>query len=138
MKVTPLDRRTMGKYKPVALKAGGGKDFSNTLGLAKKEYWKLEEALEKVKAAGEKLKKSKNKEDVVEYKKQVQEYLSFVLENYYRIKQDYEMGRLLIRVEIINKKVEELTAGLLEQEKENFEIVGKVDEIAGLLLDLYH
>jgi len=27
---------------------------------------------------------------------------------------------------------------LLEQQKESFEIVGRIDEIAGLLLDLYH
>ncbi|MDF9407729.1 MAG: hypothetical protein A4E52_01846 [Pelotomaculum sp. PtaB.Bin013] len=138
MKISTVDRNTGRKYKPSALKAGGGKDFSSTLDMAKREQRKLEEMLDKIKAAGDKLKRTKSKVDVIEYKEQVQEYLTFVLNNYYRVKQDYGLGRLLIRIEIINKKIEELTASLLEQQKANFEIVGKIDEIAGLLLDLYN
>ena len=138
MKINPLDRSTPGKYQPVKMKTGVSKDFSSALDMAKKDQHKIEELLDKIKAAGERLKRTKTKEDVVEYKEQIQSYLTFVLENYYRIRQDFEMGRLLIRVEIINSKIEELTNILLEQQKENFEIVGRIDEIAGLLLDLYH
>jgi uncharacterized protein YaaR (DUF327 family) len=138
VKINPLDRVTTGRYKPVMIKTGESKDFSSTLDMAKRDQRKIEEMLDKIKSAGEQLKQTKTKEDVVEYKMQIQAYLAYVLENFYRIRQDYEMGRLLIRVEIINKKIEELTAALLEQQKENFEIVGKIDEITGLLLDLYH
>jgi len=105
---------------------------------AKKNQRKIDEMLDKIKEAGEKLKQTKAKEDVQEYKLQIQAYLAFVLENFYRIRQDYEMGRMLIRVEIINKKIEELTAALLDQQKGSIEIVGKIDEITGLLLDIYH
>lgn len=138
MKITPLDRSATGKYKPVKIKSGVSKDFSSTLDMAKKDQRKIEEMLDKIKDAGERLKQTKTKEDVLEYKLQIQAYLAYVLENFYRIRQDYEMGRMLIRVEVINKKIEELTAALLEQQKANFEIVGKIDEITGLLLDLYH
>ena len=138
MKINPLDRSTANKYKPVRIKTGASKDFANTLDMAKKDQRRIDEMLDKIKEAGERLKQTKTKEDVVEYKLQIQAYLAFVLENFYRIRQDYEMGRMLIRVEIINKKIEELTAALLEQQKGNIEIVGKIDEITGLLLDLYH
>ena len=138
MKINPLDRTATRKYKPVKIKSGVSKDFSSTLDTAKKDQRKIEEMLDKIKDAGERLKQTKTKEDVYEYKLQIQAYLAFVLENFYRIRQDYEMGRMLIRVEVINKKIEELTAALLEQQKGNFEIVGKIDEITGLLLDLYH
>jgi len=138
VKISTVDRNAGRKYKPAALKTGGGKDFSSTLDMAQREHLKLEEMLDKIKAAGDRLKRTKSKADVIEYKEQVQEYLTFVLNNYYRIKQDYGLGRLLIRIEIINKKIEELTASLLEQQQANFEIVGKIDEITGLLLDLYN
>ncbi|MCG9966836.1 YaaR family protein [Pelotomaculum terephthalicicum JT] len=138
MKISSVDRSPGRKYKPTVLKAGDGKDFSSTLDMAKREQRKLEEMLDKIKAAGEKLKRTKSKADVIEYKNQIQEYLSFVLEKYYRVKQDYGLGRLLIRIEIINEKIDELTASLLEQQKANLEIAGKIDEIAGLLLDLYN
>jgi len=138
MKISSVDRSTGGKYRPPAIKAGGSKDFSNTLDMAKREQRKLEEMLDKIKAAGDKLKRTKSKVDIIEYKKHIQEYLSFVLENYYRLKHDYGLGRLLIRVEVINKKIEELTNALLEQQKANIEIVGKIDEITGLLIDLYN
>ena len=139
MKINPLDRSTAGQYKkPIKIKSQPGKDFSSTLDMAKKDQRKIEEMLDKIKDAGERLKITKTKEDILEYKLQIQAYLAFVLENFYRIRQDYEMGRLLIRVEVINKKIEELTEALLEQQKTNFEFVGKIDEITGLLLDLYH
>lgn len=140
MKISSVEHNAPRRgYKPAAVKAGGGgKDFSSTLDMARREQLQVEEMLDKIKSAGEKLKRTKSKDDVIVYKEQIQTYLSFVLENYYRIKQDYGMGRLLIRVEVINKKIEELTSALLEQQKANFEIVGSVDEITGLLLDLYH
>jgi len=138
LKISSVDRNTGRKYKPPALKAGGGKNFSSTLDMANREQRKLEEMLDKIKAAGDKLKRTKSKVDVIEYKKHIKEYLSFVLGNYYRLKQDYGLGRLLIRVEVINKKIEELTTALLEQQKANIEIVGKIDEITGLLIDLYN
>ena len=139
VKINPLDRATPGKYKPSTIKAGSSStDFANTLETAKKNQRKIDEMLDKIKEAGEKLKQTKAKEDVQEYKLQIQAYLAFVLENFYRIRQDYEMGRMLIRVEIINKKIEELTAALLDQQKGSIEIVGKIDEITGLLLDIYH
>ena len=138
MKINPVDRSTAGKYTPVRKKTEASKDFANTLDMAKRDQRKIDEMLDKIKEAGERLKQTKTKEDVVEYKLQIQAYLAYVLDNFYRIRQDYEMGRMLIRIEVINQKIEELTAALLEQQKGNIEIVGKIDEITGLLLDLYH
>lgn len=138
MKISSVDRHTRGKYQTPALKAGGGKDFSSTLNMANREQRQLEEMLDKIKTAGEKLKQTNSKENVLEYKQYIQEYLAFVINNYYRIKQDYGLGRLLIRVEVINKKIEALTIALLEQQRSNIEIAGKIDEITGLLIDLYN
>lgn len=138
MKISSIDRHTRGKYKPPALKSGGSRDFSSTLDMANREQRKLEEMVDKIKAAGDRLKQTKSKANVTAYKKHIQEYLTFVINNYYRIKQDYGLGRLLTRVEVINKKIEALTFALLEQQKTNIEIAGKIDEITGLLLDLYN
>jgi len=138
MKINSVDSRAGRKYQSPAVITRGEKDFSSTLDMAKKEQKKLSEMLKKIKAAGDKLKRTKSRANVIEYKEYIQEYLSFVLENYYRIRQDFGLGRLLVRVEVINKKVEELTRALLEQQRKNIAIAGKIDEITGLLIDLYN
>ncbi|OPY58857.1 MAG: hypothetical protein A4E55_00588 [Pelotomaculum sp. PtaU1.Bin035] len=138
MKIPSVDRNIGRKYKAPVIKTSGDKGFSNTLDMAKRDQQKLDEMVKKIKTSGDKLKRTQSKADVIEYKKYIREYLSFVLENYYRVKQDYGLGRLLLRVEAINKKIEELTNALLEQQKASIAIVSKIDEITGLLVDLYH
>jgi len=138
MKINSVDGGAGRKYQSPVARTRGNKDFSSALDLAKRGQKKLAEMLKKIKTAGDKLKRTKSRADAVEYKKYIQEYLSFLLENYYRVRQDYGLGRLLVRVEVINKKVEKLTNALLEQQKKNIALAREIDEITGLLIDLYN
>jgi uncharacterized protein YaaR (DUF327 family) len=110
--------------------------------MAKKENAEqyLKEMLEKITRLGEKIKSTPRLQDIREYKKNITEYLSFILKNYYKISKDYAMysSTLLLRVEVINKKVDQLVAWFLEEQKNNIKLIKQVDEIQGLLVDLYN
>lgn len=118
------------------------KDFSTFMDMANRENrdQHLKDMLDKIIKLGEKIKKSPTIKDIKEYKKQISEYLTFVLKNYYKVTREYTFysSSLLIRVDVLNKKVEDLINRFMEEQKDNFQLIKNVDEISGLLLDLYN
>jgi len=140
MKIFSVGKSARNEYKPVIVQKEKGKEFSDSLQMAKRDQQEqeLKEMLDKIKIAGNKLKVSKSVVDILEYKKYIKDYLSFVTNNYYEICQDRRYySSLLLRVEVINKEIDELTQALLEEEKTNIVLADKIDKITGLLLDLF-
>jgi uncharacterized protein YaaR (DUF327 family) len=115
-------------------------DFSESMEMAKRDHDKkwLIEKLKKVNKLGEELKDKPDLQRITEYKKQIKEYLSFVLKHYYKVSYNQSMysTHLLSRVEVINKKIEELTNDFLHQQKDTLDIIKRIDTISGLLIDL--
>lgn len=140
MKISNINVRS-GSARKSVVKKSAGSEFSTSLDLAKREHAEKElgEMLKKINKLGEELKEKPSLERIKEYKRHIRDYLSFILKHYYKLTQNY--GRystqLLVRVEVINKKIEELTSEFIRQQKGTIDIVGKIDEIAGLLVDLY-
>lgn len=102
----------------------------------------LERALEEVEEYAERLRRNPLLENLVRYKKKVQDILRFLIQQSYNVKESifYDpLGRrrLLMLVETIDEKLEELTRDFLRAQDDNLELVGRLDEIRGLLLDLY-
>jgi len=116
------------------------KTFSDAFDTAKRENkeQKARDMLAKIKAIAKKLTESGSVADIEDYRKNVKDYLAYVLENFYVVKQQHSIftGKILTRVEIINKEVEALTAEFLEQQKNNFDMVKRINKITGLLVDL--
>ena len=139
MKISSPKRNMSTTNNPPAIKKNTGGNFSASLDMEKREHRQqnLKMLLEKIKKTGEKLKESKNLSNIADYKKYISEYLNFVLDNYYELRFSERYRQILVRVEIINKEVEELTKELLLQQKSNIDIISKVDKIAGLLIDLF-
>lgn len=139
MKISSPKRNMSTINNPPAIKKNTGGDFSASMDMEKREHRQqnLKMLLEKIKKAGDKLKESKKLSNIADYKKYIGEYLNFVLDNYYELRFSERYRQILIRVEIINKEVEELTKELLLQQKSNIDIISKVDKIAGLLIDLF-
>jgi len=140
VKVNPVNSRSQ-EQRNVVVKKSTGHEFSTNLDMAKKEHEEkeLKEMLEKINKLGEELKDRPSLQRIKEYKQKIKDYLSFVLGHYYKLSQDY--GRystqILVRVEVINKKIEELTDEFMRLQKENIDLIDKIDEISGLLVDLY-
>lgn len=99
-------------------------------------------ALEEVDEYARRLKESPILENLLPYKKRVRAILRFLVEQSYDVKESsvYDLHgrrRLLVLVESIDHKLEELTRDFLNQHSSSIDLVSRLDEIRGLLLDLH-
>ncbi len=117
------------------------KDFSQSFNFARdrKNEEELKELLEDIKKKGNRLVITKCYADVKMYKNLIKEYLESVLKYMYSVKKDisFWQTQYFITVETIDDKLEELTNMILSEEKENLDIASTIDEIQGLILDIY-
>ncbi|CBZ02375.1 conserved protein [Clostridium botulinum H04402 065] len=69
----------------------------------------------------------------------IKEYLKSVLEYMYSVKKDisFWQTQYFITVETVDEKLQELTEMLLSAEKENLDIAKTIDDITGLVVDIY-
>ncbi|TDT61177.1 YaaR family protein [Fonticella tunisiensis] len=115
--------------------------FSVALDLANREQTeeRLKDMLKDIENIGKRLISTRSVEDAKEYKRKVKEYIGFIVKNIYVLKREpgpFNYG-VHTRIEIINKKLDELTKNLIEEQKETIEIADKIEEIKGLLIDSY-
>lgn len=99
----------------------------------------LKELMDSIKKKGDRVVLTKTHGDVMEYKSLVKEYLNKVMDNMYELNKCYDTfnSRYYLTVETIDKKLQELTNSILGNEKDNISILTTIDEIQGLLLDVY-
>ncbi|HAG43245.1 MAG TPA: DUF327 domain-containing protein, partial [Clostridium sp.] len=99
----------------------------------------LKQMLKNIKSKGSKLVVTKCYADVRAYKREIKEYLESVLAFMYSVKKDisFWQTQYFITVETVDKKLEELTEMLLNEEKETLNIASTIDEITGLIVDIY-
>lgn len=117
------------------------KDFSQSFNQARerKSEEELKEMIEEIHKKGTRLVVSKTYGDVIAYKKLIKEYLESIFKFMYNTKNDisFWQNQYFITVETIDKKLEELTESLLRGEVENLNIASSIDEIQGLIVDIY-
>ena len=103
---------------------------------------RLDSLLDYVDQYGEKLKETMDKKDLQAYKEQVKEFLQIIQEEFARTKQSFSwdnQGNLktYMIIEKINHEMEILQEEFIQDQADVLEVVRKIDEIRGLLLDLY-
>ncbi|ASW43614.1 YaaR family protein [Clostridium isatidis] len=117
------------------------KDFSQSFNQAKqrKSEEELRKMIDDIHKRGNRLVITKTYGDVIAYKKLIKEYLESILKFMYDTKKDvsFWQTQYFITVETIDQKLEELTAALLNGEVENLNIAASIDEIQGLIVDIY-
>lgn len=117
------------------------KDFSQSYNQErnKKSEEELKKIIEDIHKKGNRLIITKTYADVLAYKKMIKEYLESVLKFMYDTKKDisFWQTQYFITVDIIDKKLEELTESLLNGEIENLNVATSIDEIQGLIVDIY-
>lgn len=100
-----------------------------------------EELLDQVYSSGEELKVDPNPERVLAYKSAVRNFVHYVVSRTYEIDKKTSGGNILKRkdfttIVIIDEKLERLAAEVLSAQKDKLEILRRLDEIHGLLVDL--
>jgi len=101
----------------------------------------LAKALEEVDEYAKRLSESPVMQNLLRYKKKVRDVLRFLVEKSFQVEEntvyDYQgRRRLFVLVENIDQKLEELTREFLNKHTSSLDLVSRLDEIRGLLLDL--
>lgn len=122
-------------------KISNKKDFSQSFNKARdrKSGEQLKKMISDIKKKGNRLVITKTYADVRAYKRMIKEYLESVLQYMYENKKDisFWQTQYFITVETIDNKLEELTNNLLDNEMGNINIASTIDEIQGLVVDIY-
>jgi uncharacterized protein len=120
---------------------GNKKEFSQSFNFARdrKNEEELKEMLANIKNKGARLAITKCYADVKAYKNIIKEYLNSILSHMYNTKKDisFWQTQYFITVDTVDEKLNELTAMLLCEEKDNLDIASTIDEISGLIVDIY-
>jgi uncharacterized protein YaaR (DUF327 family) len=101
----------------------------------------LEPLLDAVHEAGDHLKENPTVDLVQAYKKAVRDFVHYVVERSYAIEQK-SSGRNILkrniyyRVAVIDESLERLAAEILRNQRDKLEILKRVDEINGMIVDL--
>jgi len=99
------------------------------------------ELLDSVHAAGEDLRRDPNPERIKAYKSAVRNFVHYVVERAYDVVEKSSGGNILKRkkfttVVIIDERLERLAADVLSAQRDKLDILRRLDEIHGLLVDL--
>lgn len=102
----------------------------------------LSEALELIEEKGKSLSNKRTVEALIDYKKMVQNFIKEAVEYGLKVEEKRGFsrggrGRSLRTVSSIDARLIELTEAILKQEKKHINILDKVGEIQGLLVNLY-
>ena len=117
------------------------KDFSQSFNRERqrKSEEQLKKLVDDIKKRGNKLILTKTYVDVVMYKKMIKEYLESVLKYMYETKKaiSFWQTQYFVTVDTVDGKLEELTQAVLGDQKENINIAATIDEIQGMIVDMY-
>ncbi|KNZ69178.1 hypothetical protein Tfer_2123 [Thermincola ferriacetica] len=103
---------------------------------------RLDALLKDINEQAKKLTDGYNIKELVKYKSLVKKFLQEAVQKMYKLRE--EMGwdrrgrhKIYSIVESVDKELEALTRMFMEEQKDNMAILHKLDEIKGLLLDIY-
>ena len=99
------------------------------------------ELLDAVHSAGDSLRKDATPENVRAYKAAVRSFVHYVVDRAYDVSEKTSGGNILKRkkfttVVVIDEKLERLGAEVLSAQRDKLDILRRIDEIHGLLVDL--
>jgi uncharacterized protein YaaR (DUF327 family) len=114
--------------------------LKNTAAANRKQL--CETLLDKIDAQGAAIKKSPSLKGIKRYRQLVREFMNEALNNSYQVesdsKWDYSGNRKeYVIVKKVNQFLEDLTNNFVNQEKSQIDLIAKLDEIRGMLVDLY-
>jgi len=118
--------------------------FRRELVKARAEGWEeeLAELADRIDRQGRRLVETMALKDLVDYQNLVRDFMSIVVTRLYRLREETGRDRkgrqrLYLLVEEIQHRLRELVSMVIEKEQPRLEVLAKLDEIRGLLLDLY-
>lgn len=103
---------------------------------------KLDNLLKAIEEQGQRFGRNRSIGELKRYKELVKRFVAEVVSKTYNLKQDIGWDRrgrhrVFQMIEKVDQALEELTAMIFDEQSEQIKILAKVDEIRGLLIDIY-
>jgi len=121
-----------------------GSSFSRQMSDLSKERYReyIEELKERIFEQGERIKKNADISEFIKYRKLIAELIGEAAGNAYSASRNpvFDGGgrhKVMITVRLVNAKLDEMARKILEDQKDNIDLVRMVDDIRGLLVDLF-
>lgn len=101
----------------------------------------LEEMLDAIHSVGDRVRENASQETIGEYKRAVRAFMDFVLSHALAVDVKTSSPNILRQkkftlVRVIDRKLERLASGVLLNQHDTLEVLARIDEINGLLVDL--
>ncbi len=101
----------------------------------------LEKLLDDVHSAGDVLKEKQLPDTIIAYKEAVRHFVRYVVSRTFDVSETVSGTNILKRkkftqLQVIDKKLEQLAAGILSNQRSQMDLLGRIEEINGLLVDL--
>lgn len=121
-----------------------GEDFKFTLMSSLEEEGlqaRLSLMMEDITMQGKKLSKHMDVRDMKHYRKLIQEFMNEIVNRSHKFSRENFLDRrgrhrVYGMIKRVNAALDELAQELMKEEKDHLSILGKIDEIRGLLLDI--
>ena len=148
MEKTEKDKRNMRVKKKASKKVHHPLDivhsrFFDELKIAETEdvHISFDNLVEEISKQGEKFSKNPTYEELKIYKSMIMEFLKYVTEHMYQV-EHYTSGnhikqKIYTVTKIIDERLNALSKLVLNQQSSNIDLLATLDEIRGLLVDLY-
>ena len=121
-----------------------GSSFDDQLQKVKGEmvHRELEKLFIDVEKQGRVLAETMNIKDMKKYRDLIQKFLDYAVNEMYQMNEQHGWDRrgrhkIYLMIETVNKEFENLTSMLLTDQKDGIAVLAKIDEIRGLLIDIY-
>ena len=100
---------------------------------------KLDKLLDLIDQQGEKLGQQRTFKELIKYKKMVKQFIEEAIEKMYHVQEDYSptQGKIHTIVKSVDSSLEELTKMIVNNHSAQLDILDQLDEVRGLLIDMY-
>ncbi|MBI2060421.1 MAG: YaaR family protein [Nitrospirae bacterium] len=118
--------------------AGSGSSFSNVFDQAQDQQLReeLQKKMKEIDSAADGLRKDINADSLWDYRSRVKEFVEIISTRLYHVRGRGVLQTMKV-IDTVNAELEELTRIAMEGQKNILRVVQKIEEIRGLLLDLY-
>lgn len=139
MRIDNLKRNTKTEVKNKL--TSSKKEFSDSFNGTYKSKTKedIQKYINEIKKKGNRIAITQNYVDVINYKNLIKEYLKAVVDYTYSLNKNTSFWetQYFTTVETINEKLEQLTKDTMNAQRESMDIASTIDNIQGLLVDIY-
>ncbi len=140
----PMEALSRNELEEVADLAGGERVFRSRLNSESKSAYlrHVEELIGDIEKQGKKLGERADMAEMQKYRGMITQLLNETVSNGFAFQKEGTIGtngrnRMFAMIKTVNEKLDGMTKKVLENEKDNINLLDDIDDIRGLLVDMY-